>query len=178
MVKSKSLVVLATMLMANCVATETQEHSMNEDDALAFEEFKKLSGTFLEVEGEGKPARIEYSLISKGTALKERWIMPAGDYGPEGKEELTVFHMDNGVLVATHYCAVGIHPTMVLDPESPSGKYNFIPRTISNLASLDQSHNSAFGYTFEDSRTVLRSEQWTISGETSVSYLRMMRSPD
>lgn len=151
---------------------------MQRDDTLVFEEFKKLAGTFQEVEGDGEPAIIEYELISRGTALAETWIMPAGQYGPNGKRELTVFHMDKGVLVATHYCGVGIHPTMILDPDSPAGTHNFIPRSIFNLASPNESHNSAFGYTFEDEDTVYRSEEWTISGQKSLSYLRMVRAED
>ncbi|MEP1143229.1 MAG: hypothetical protein ABJH52_05885 [Henriciella sp.] len=104
--------------------------------------------------------------------------MPAGQYGPDGKRELTVFHMDNGVLVATHYCGVGVHPTMILGPKSSGGTYNFIPRTIANLESKEQNHNSGFGYSFEDDGTVYRSEQWTISGKRQVSYLRMERDTD
>ncbi|MEM9014685.1 MAG: hypothetical protein AAGB02_06225 [Pseudomonadota bacterium] len=166
---------LGAMLITACVSPQGKGQVMREDDALIFEKFKTLAGTFLEVEGEGEPARIEYRLISRGTVLTETWIMPAGQYGPNGKEELTVFHMDNGALIATHYCAAGIHPTMVLNPESPPGKYNFVPRSISNLSSHNESHNSGFGYTFEDEDTVYRSEQWTIKGEKSLSYLRMAR---
>jgi len=162
---SRLLIGLTALSMTACVSHQEEETPVSVDEALVFEEFKKLAGTFLEVEGEGDPAIIKYELISRGTALTETWIMPAGQYGPNGKKELTVFHMDNGALVATHYCAVGIHPTMVLDPDSPSGTYNFIPRQISNLSSPTESHNSAFGYTFEDENTVSRSEQWHISGE-------------
>lgn len=166
----------ATFGLTACISTPSYAEEASADQEAAFEQFKKLAGIFVEVEGEGEPARIEYRLISRGTALTETWFMPAGLYGPEGKTELTVFHMDNGALVATHYCASGIHPTMVMDTSSPSGTYNFVPRTISNLASSDQSHNSGFGYTFEGDDIVHRSELWTISGAPSVSYLRMVRS--
>ena len=178
MIRLKPIIVIAPLLVTACASAGNPEQSIRKDDAVIFEKFKGLAGTFQEVKGEGKPARIEYHLISRGSALTETWHMPAGDYGPNGKEELTVFHMDNGILVATHYCAANIQSTMKLDPESPPGTYNFILHSASNLASPDDSHNSAFGYTFEDENTLYRSEQWTTSGKNTISYLRMIRSAD
>ena len=175
---SRAFVGIAALAITGCASTAGMEQSMGEDDALVFERFKKLAGTFLEVDAAGEPARIEYRLISRGEALTETWVMPPGEYGSNGKEELTVFHMDNGVLIATHYCATGVHPTMMLDPGGPQGVYNFIPRTISNLSSSDEIHNSAFSYTFVDENTVRRSEQWSGSGPNTTSYLTMVRSPD
>ena len=177
MKKSKSILSVAAFLISGCASAGGPDLAMLYNDAAVFEKFKKLEGTFREVKGSGDPAIIEYRLISRGTALTETWIMPKGEYGPNGKQELTVFHMDNGALVATHYCAVGIHPTMILDPNSPPGTYNFIPRHISNLDSPDQSHNSGFGYTFDDENTAHRSEIWTISGEEKESHLTMVRAP-
>ncbi len=169
---------IAALLNSPSLSAQDAAQSEPQDDAAVFEKFKQLAGTFQEIDVDGAPAIIEYRLISRGNALQETWIMPAGTYGPNGKRELTVFHMDNGVLVATHYCASGIHPTMALDPESPAGTYNFVPRAISNLASTDQSHNSGFGYAFEDEDTVYRSEQWTVDGEDRLSFLRMVRASD
>ncbi len=169
---------ITVLLISSPISAREPVQVESQDDTLAFEKFKQLAGTFKEVEGEGEPAQIEYRLISRGNALEETWIMSGGPDGSDVKRELTVFHMDNGTLVATHYCASGIHPTMVLDPQSPTGTYNFVPRSISNLASDDQSHNSGFGYTFEDEHTVYRSEQWTVSGKYQKSYLRMVRSSE
>jgi len=176
--KSRIIAVMAALLITACASSEEKGQYMLTDEALVFEEFKKLAGTFQEVDSDGAPAIIEYDLISRGTALTETWIMPKGKYGPNGKKELTVFHMDNGSLVATHYCAVGIHPTMILDPDSPAETYNFIPRNVSNLSSPSDNHNTAFGYSFEDENTVYRSEQWQISGESNLSYLKMVRRTD
>lgn len=179
MIFSKFSLGLIAAVIAACAPTQAiSPVTSQRSDAHIFEKFKALNGTFVEVEVDGQPAIIEYQLISRGTALTETWIMPAGQYGPNGKKELTVFHMDNGVLVATHYCAAGIHPSMILDPESPSGEYNFTPRKISNLSTSDQSHNSGFGYTFEDDDTVYRSEEWTVSGKKQLSHMRMKRQSD
>jgi len=179
MMWSKFSIGLVAALIAVCAPSQAKGPTNSQrNDAHIFEKFKALAGTFVEVEVEGRPAIIEYRLISRGTALTETWIMPAGQYGANGKRELTVFHMDNGVLVATHYCAAGIHPSMILDPESPSGEYNFTARNIANLSSSDQSHNSGFGYTFESDDTVYRSEEWTVSGKKQLSHMRMTRKSD
>jgi len=175
---SRLAICAALLIITACTPTLESKAFARGDDALIFEKFKALAGTFVEVEGVGEPATVEYRLISRGTALTETWIMPKSENAPNGGIELTVFHMDNGVLVATHYCAAGINPTMTLAQDSPAGEYNFEPRQIANLSSPDQSHNSGFGYRFEGEDTVFRSEQWTISGEQSTYNLRMVRAPD
>ncbi len=171
----KALVFLSLLLTA-CVTPSQPENIMQTDDAAIFETFKTLEGVFHEVDTDGTPARIEYRLIARGTALTETWYMPAGQYGPDGKEELTVFHMNNGKLVATHYCGVGIQSTMHLKTDPQTGEHKFLLHSISNLPSPEASHNSGFGYRFDGEDSIQRSEEWMIDGEPSISHLTMVRA--
>lgn len=137
--------------------------------ALAFEKMKGFVGTYDEVDEDGKPARIDYTLISRGSALVENWTFA------NGKGEMTVFHMDKGQLVATHYCASGIQSTMILAPITTPGVYNFTLRSATNLPDPAKAHNSGFGYTISDLDTVERTEIWTKEGKESLSKLTMVR---
>jgi len=139
------------------------------DHSGLFEAMKTLAGTYYENGEAGKIARVDYRLISRGSALTESWSMPSG------KEELTVFHMDNGVLVATHYCAAGIQSTMQLTSKSDDNVYQFRLRSATNLSSPEASHNSGFGYRFADNKQVFRNEIWSTDGRESVSDLVLTR---
>lgn len=143
------------------------------DHAAVFEQFKALEGTYEEIGMDGAPARVEYRLISRGTALTETWYMPVG------KEELTVFHMDNGTLVATHYCASNMQSTMTLGPSADGGdQFPFQLRSISNQADPDAAHNSAFGYSFDRHGHIHRSEEWTTGGNAVSEMMSFKRVSD
>lgn len=132
----------------------------------------------MEVDTDGYLARIEYRLISRGSALTETWFMEPKADGSDGTQELTVFHMNHGALFATHYCAAGLQSTMALQAESPAGEYIFTLKSISNLETPDDAHNSGFSYQFETSDVIHRSERWAISGEETVTNLTMLRIKD
>lgn len=142
------------------------------DHALAFEKMKGLVGTYDEVDAESKGARVDYTLISRGSALVENWTFASG------KGEMTVFHMDNGILIATHYCASGIQSTMKLAPSSTPEVYDFTLRSATNLPNPDRAHNSGFGYTVSNLNRVDRTEIWTSKGEKSKSMITMNRRKD
>lgn len=170
--------VFGALLTSSCTTIKVQNTENHQNDGLAFEQFKELAGTFLEVDTDGRPARIEYRLISRGSALTETWFMAPKADGSDSTQELTVFHMNNGALVATHYCAAGAQSTMALKPESPAGEYIFTLQSISNLESPDDAHNSGFGYQFETNDIIHRSERWTKSGKETVTNLTMLRIKD
>lgn len=136
-----------------------------------FEKLKTLEGTHYEIDADGRPARVDYEIVARGSVLTETWIMT------DGLKEITVFHMNNGELMATHYCAANIQSTMTLKsvPSSETREYVFVLDAVSNLAAPDLSHNSGFGYTFVDENTVVRTEKWTKSGEDSISELTLLR---
>ncbi len=77
----------------------------------AFERLKNLAGTWqgsMET-ADGEAAAARYELISGGTAVMET-MFPGTPH-----EMRSVYHMDGGNLVLTHYCAAGNQPRMKLD---------------------------------------------------------------
>jgi hypothetical protein len=81
------------------------------DGKTAFESLKKLAGDYLgHVEtADGPAATARYELISAGTAVMETL------FGGTEHEMRSVFFLDGGELVMTHYCAAGNQPQMKLD---------------------------------------------------------------
>lgn len=152
----------------NTAGTSVWERLPHLED-LAFHKMKSLVGTYDEVDKNGEGARIDYKLISRDSALVENWTFA------NGKSEMTVFHMDNGKLIATHYCASGIQSTMTLENDSTPEAYNFTLRSATNFPDKSKAHNSGFGYNLSDLSSIDRTEIWTKDGEESLSEITMKR---
>lgn len=82
------------------------------DPKAAFERLKGLAGEWGgNVKGAG-PATVTWRVISGGSAVVES-LFPG-----EPQEMMTVYHLDAGRLVATHYCGLGNQPRFELGPKS------------------------------------------------------------
>lgn len=80
------------------------------DGRAALDRIKTLAGTW---EGhvatpDGPPGVVRYELTAGGNSVVEK-LFPGTDH-----EMLTVYHLDRGALLATHYCAMGNQPLMKL----------------------------------------------------------------
>ncbi|MFK8015988.1 MAG: hypothetical protein AB8G17_11180 [Gammaproteobacteria bacterium] len=167
------LAIAQTLVATSAVAGQPETTPVtNIEHSAVFDKMKALVGEYQEVADADESARVSYQLISNGSALTETWNMASG------KKELTVFHMDQDELVATHYCAANIQSTMALSSLSEDGVYNFRLRSISNLPSAESPHNSGFGYRFSDDKEIFRNEIWSRAGEESVSDLMLARLPE
>ena len=71
-----------------------------------FAMLKELAGSWVppSAEGSGSGAQLRYEVTSGGHAVVET-IFPAQPH-----EMVSVYHLDNGRLVMTHYCAMGNQP--------------------------------------------------------------------
>ncbi|MBX2846845.1 MAG: hypothetical protein KTR16_00880 [Acidiferrobacterales bacterium] len=155
---------LITFLIANPAIAKGQSQ------AELFEQLKSFIGTY-NVKSEGSDSLVFYKLIARGSVLMETW------YANTDNEEITLFHMDNDKLVATHYCGIGTQVTMGLEASNNKGALNFDFRfkSATNLASINARHNSGFTYTFSDSQEVVREEIWKNGDETSSSFLTLIK---
>lgn len=98
----------------------------------SFEELKSLNGSWEGKTASGEPVLIDYRVTSNGSALMSEI---------KGKEDMiSMFNLDGGRLLLTHYCSAGNQPRMVASA-SPDGKtitFDFLDAT--NLASPDAGH--------------------------------------
>lgn len=85
----------------------------DEPSKQAFDKMKTLVGKWEGKMGEGAesmPATVEYKLTGGDSALVET-LGPGSPF-----EMVSVFHMDSGSLVMTHYCGAGNQPFMKFKP--------------------------------------------------------------
>jgi len=78
----------------------------------AFERLKSLEGTWQGSAGHGQPgqsATVTYRVASAGSVVQET-LFPGTPH-----EMISMYHLADGALVMTHYCAMGNQPRMKLD---------------------------------------------------------------
>jgi len=104
--------------------------SASADGKAAFERLKSLAGEWQGTVGApgGPPASIRYEVGSGGTIVREL-LFPGTEH-----EMLNVYHLVDGELVATHYCAMGNQPRFKLQAATAdelvfgfAGGTNFVP---------------------------------------------------
>jgi hypothetical protein len=75
-------------------------------DAAVFDELKGLVGPWSGRRPDGREVGVTYRLSACDTVLVETWNLGAG------REALTIYHMDAGKLMATHFCPQGNQPRL------------------------------------------------------------------
>lgn len=113
----------------------------------AFQKLKGLEGSWQSVGTDGKRKTTTYEIVASGSALLERYE----DEGmPAGSEMLTLYHLDGGRLVLTHYCMAGNQPRMQaasFDEATAELKFDFLDAT--NLKSPAEGHMHRARFRFE-----------------------------
>ena len=88
----------------------------------ALEKMKKLAGTWLLADQDGKPTNQVASIIkltAGGSAVHET-LFPGQPH-----EMVSVYTVDGSDLIMTHYCVLGNQPRMKADPKSPANQIVF-----------------------------------------------------
>ena len=86
------------------------------------EKMKKLAGTWVMADKDGKPTDKVVSVIkvtAGGSAVHET-IFPG-----QPMEMVSLYHLDGNDLIMTHYCMLGNQPRMKADPKPPSNQIVF-----------------------------------------------------
>ena len=121
------------------------------DAVKTFDQLKTLNGTWEGKSPKGDPFKVIFRPTANGSALMSEIL---------GQEDMiTMFHMDNNRVLATHYCGAGNQPRMVAS-SSADGKtitFNFVD--VTNLATPKSGHMDHFVITIvgPDHHT----EDWT-----------------
>jgi hypothetical protein len=152
-----TLLVLATAAFAQSDAKST------------FDRLLALKGTWEGKNSQGEPLQVTFRPTSGGTAI-------LSEITGKGEEMVTMFHMDNGRVLATHYCGVGNQPRMQASM-SPDGKtitFTFVDAT--NLASPNSGHMDRLVLTLADAEH--HSEDWTflMDGKEMNEHFELSRS--
>ena len=115
----KKIALLSLMALASGCANVSRMVGGTQDDASIaanqFELIKMLEGEWT---GEGHfgdesmPAETRFRVTAAGSTVEET-LAPGSPH-----EMVTMYHLDNGRLMLTHYCAAGNQPRMVARPEN------------------------------------------------------------
>ena len=101
------------------------------------EKMAKLAGTWVAADEEGKPTDQVVSVIkltAGGSAVHET-LFPGQEH-----EMVSIYTVDGGDLVMTHYCVLGNQPRMKADPNSPADKIVFVFDGGTNLDPKKDKH--------------------------------------
>jgi hypothetical protein len=115
------LALIATLAVASFPAA-TAESEQTIDSQAAFEKLKGLAGQWSGTTGEkgkGPEATVKYQTTANGSVVMET-LFPGTPH-----EMLTLYHLDNGKLILTHYCALANQPRMALTPKSTTTELDF-----------------------------------------------------
>ena len=86
------------------------------------EKMKKLAGTWLAADKDGKPTDQVVSIIkvTAGGSVVHETLFPGQPH-----EMVSIYTVDGPDLVMTHYCVLGNQPRMKADPKSPANQICF-----------------------------------------------------
>src|SRR5256714_10487123 len=112
-----------------------------------FDRMKKLAGTWLAADKDGKPTDQVVSIIkvtAGGSAVHET-LFPG-----QPQEMVSIYTVDGPDLVMTHYCVLGNQPRMKADPKSPANQICFRFAGGANLDPTKDKHMHAATLTIVD----------------------------
>lgn len=141
----KWLIVLAGVAAVGGTAMAPRGDSAS--SAAKFELLKGLEGTWVssDADGDNRPdVTATYRVTSGGSAVLET-LFPG-----TSMEMLTIYHMDGGEIVCTHYCMLGNQPTLKIAKGGPENQIKLSLERCSNLAGPDAMCMAEAVLTFTD----------------------------
>lgn len=115
--------------------------------AASLEKMKKLVGTWVAADKDGKPTDQVVSVVKltgAGSVVHET-LFPGQPH-----EMVSMYHLDGNDLVMTHYCALGNQPRMKADPQSPTNQIHFVFAGGTNFDPAKDKHMHEGTVTFFD----------------------------
>ena len=138
---------LALLILTTAVHSDDKTTEKARAARPSLDRMKKLAGTWVAVDKDGKPTDQVVSIIkvtAGGSAVHET-LFPGTD-----NEMVSVYYQDGNDLVMTHYCMLGNQPRMKADPKSPANQIHFLFDGGSNLDPKKDKHMHEGTITFID----------------------------
>jgi hypothetical protein len=147
---TRRLLVCSVLLFAFQFLAYGDEKNVNRSPTptnSGLERMKKLAGTWLAADKDGKPTDQVVSIIkvtAGGSAVHET-LFPGQPH-----EMVSIYTVDGPDLVMTHYCVLGNQPRMKADSKSPANQISFQFAGGSNLDPKKDKHMHAATLTIVD----------------------------
>lgn len=136
------------------------------------ERIKKLAGTWVEADKDGKPTDKVVSVIkvtAGGSAVQET-LFPGTPM-----EMVSLYHLDGAELVMTHYCMLGNQPRMKADPKSPANQIRFAFAGGTNFDPAKDMHMHEGTLTFVDDDHIEFSGVAWVNGKPAEDHCGTMK---
>ena len=137
-----------------------------------FEKLKKMAGTWVEADKDGKPTDKVVSVVkvtAGGSAVQET------TFPGQPMEMVSVYHCDKGDVLMTHYCVLGNQPRMKADPASPPNRIVWKFAGGTNLDPAKDAHMHGATVTFvDDDHLEIAGEAWE-GGKPSDAHCGTMK---
>jgi hypothetical protein len=137
-----------------------------------FTQLQTLVGTWEGKTEKGRVLKVSYRLTANDTVLIETWTL-----GPK-RESLTLYHLDNESLIATHYCALGNQPRLRLKEGGNASSFTFDFVSATNLPKPEIAHQHQFEIEILQANSFARSETYLENGKGEperIVYSRITR---
>ena len=161
------------ILLGICLAMSSARGLEHIDAHTAFTRLRGLVGSWEGKTAAGRVLKVSYRLAANDTVLVETWTL-----APQ-RETLTLYHMDNESLVATHYCSLGNQPRLEFRAPGNPGRFIFEFVAATNLPTTETAHQDRFEIELFDEGSFARSETYLENGkaETERVVYRRIGSP-
>ena len=147
------------ILLASFLALTTIHGADQTNARAAFTQLQTLVGEWEGKTEAGRVLKVSYRLTAAGTVLVETWTL-----GPQ-RESLTLYHMDNESLIATHYCPVGNQPRLRLKEGGKPSLLIFEFVSATNLSKPEVAHQHRFEMELLEANSFARSETYLENGK-------------
>jgi hypothetical protein len=149
--------VVATLSLS-AYGDDKHEHASSAPTNVGLEKMKKLVGTWVEADKDGKPTDTVFSVIkltAGGSAIHET-LFPGQPH-----EMISIYTPEGPDLSMTHYCMLGNQPRMKADAKSPPNQLVFQFAGGSNLNPKKDKHMHAATLTIVDADHIeIEGEGW------------------
>jgi len=155
-------IAVAGLLLSGTAATSSAKDMPKPKTNASFEQLKSLAGEWEGASAEGNPVRLEYQVVSNGTALMER-LHAAGDV-----EMVTMYSPDGPRVAVTHYCSSGNQPQMRTEALAAGAQeftFDFVRAT--NLESPAAGHMGRLVLTVQDHDHFTQEWSWMENGKVA-----------
>lgn len=115
-------------------------------DEIAFAHIKSLVGQWQSNDADGSKSEVKYEVISGGSAVLEHF--ENSKMGP-ANAMATVYYLENGHLMLTHYCMAQNQPRMeaeAFDPSKGVLRFQFVSATGLKSPADGHMHNATFRF--------------------------------
>ena len=126
-IKSLFSLIRLLLLISGTLGAKPPTTPVEVQSAVALARLKSLAGEWQSVGPKGEHAKLTYEVISGGSAVMERFSSDA--LPASSGAMLTVYYIDRGELVLTHYCIAHNQPHLratLYDPQTGELNFEFV----------------------------------------------------